>query len=191
MDRQELVGKLRSLFETRGFEGATLSEIARVAGLSKASLYHHFPDGKAGMGLALLEDAGARLDATVLAPLRGDNDPAARIAAMVDGARTYFADGERSCLLTVFALGPPDPRFDTLVKARLDGWIDALADVLMEAGAPKKEARRSARDAVARIQGASVLARGTGNPKVFRQVIKRVAADLERTPPGRGDVLSR
>lgn len=191
MNRTALIGKLRSLFETRGFEGATLAGIARVAGLSKASLYHHFPDGKSGIGQALLEDAIARLDAAVLAPLRTERPPEARIDAMVTGVRAYYEDGARSCLLTVFALGPPDDRFDALIRDALAGWIDALAEVLQEGGAPRKEARRSARDTVARIQGAALLARALGDTKPFRQVVKRVAADLTRTPPGRGDVLSR
>ncbi|HSG89664.1 MAG TPA: TetR/AcrR family transcriptional regulator [Pseudomonadales bacterium] len=178
MDRKELITRLRDVFEARGFEGATLTEIARASGLSKASLYHHFPDGKTGMGLALLKDAGIRLEQTTLAPLRGGAAPEARLAAMIDGVRTYYDEGRRSCLLTVFALGPPAPHFDDLVKARLEEWIDLLGATLQDAGLPRKDARRLARDAVARIQGAAVLARALGDAKPFRQVLKRLAPEL-------------
>lgn len=178
MDRQELIVSLRELFETRGFEGATLTGIAKASGLSKASLYHHFPDGKRGMGLALLRDAGIRLEQTTLAPLRGGESPEQRVAAMLDGVRSYYADGQRSCLLTVFALGPPDGAFDELVKARLTEWIDLLAAALQDAGQSRKDARRTARDVVARIQGAAVLARALGDPKPFRQVLKRLTAEI-------------
>lgn len=178
MDRQELIVSLREVFATRGFEGATLTEIARASGLSKASLYHHFPDGKRGMGLALLKDAGIRLEQATLAPLRGGDTPEARISGMLDGVRRYYDDGQRSCLLTVFALGPPDAEFNALVRARLVEWIDLLAAALQDAGRSRKDARRVARDAVARIQGAAVLARALGDPKPFRQVLKRLTAEL-------------
>ena len=179
MDRNELVVRLREVFELRGFEGATLTEIARASGLSKASLYHHFPDGKAGMGLALLKDAGIRLETAALAPLRGAAAPEDRLAAMLAGVADYYADGTRSCLLTVFALGPPDPRFGELIEARLKEWIDLLAGTLQDAGLARKEARRRARDAVARIQGAAVLARSLKDPKPFRQVLRRLATELD------------
>jgi TetR/AcrR family transcriptional repressor of lmrAB and yxaGH operons len=178
MDRQELITRLRDVFEARGFEGATLTEIARASGLSKASLYHHFPDGKTGMGVALLKDAGIRLEKATLAPLRAPTAPEARLTAMIEGVRTYYDDGRRSCLLTVFTLGPPAPLFDDLVKARLEEWIDLLGATLQDAGLQRKDARRLARDTVARIQGAAVLARGLDDTKPFRQVLKRIAAEL-------------
>ena len=178
MDRSELTVRLREVFETRGFEGATLTEIARASGLSKASLYHHFPDGKAGMGLALLKDAGIRLETLALAPLRGSGSPEDRLAGMLAGVDAYYEGGTRSCLLTVFALGPPDDRFDDLVAQRLAEWIDLLAATLQDAGLPKKEARRQARDLVSRIQGAAVIARALKDPKPFRQVLRRIGAEL-------------
>lgn len=178
MNREELIERLRDVFESRGFEGATLTEIAKASGLSKASLYHHFPDGKAGMGLALLKDAGIRLEAAALAPLRGGGSPEERLAGMLEGIDAYFEGGARSCLLTVFALGPPDPRFDDLVEARLSEWIDLLTETLQDAGLARKEARRQARDTVARIQGAAVLARALNDRKPFRQVLRRVGAEF-------------
>lgn len=178
MNREELIIRLREVFETRGFEGATLAEIARASGLSKASLYHHFPGGKHGMGLALLTDAGIRLERSALAPLREGGEPEQRLQDMLLGAERYYASGERSCLLTVFALGPPNEVFDSLVEQRLTEWIDLLANTLQDSGLARKEARRQARDLVARIQGAGVLARALRDPKPFRQVLRRITAEL-------------
>jgi AcrR family transcriptional regulator len=178
MDRAELLDRLRTVFEARGFEGATLTEIARAAGLSKASLYHHFPDGKAAMGAALLRDAGTRLEQLALAPLRGDDAPRARLAAMLDGVCAYHEDGRRSCLLTVFALGPADETFRSLIRLRLDEWIELLAATLEETGTPRKAARRRAREIVSRIQGAAVLSRALGTRKPFRQGLRSLREEL-------------
>ncbi|MCH2099565.1 MAG: TetR/AcrR family transcriptional regulator [Pseudomonadales bacterium] len=178
MNREELIVRLREVFEARGFEGATLAEIARASGLSKASLYHHFPDGKRGMGLALLTDAGIRLERSALAPLREGGEPEQRLQDMLLGVERYYGSGERSCLLTVFALGPPNDVFDGLVEQRLAEWIDLLANTLQDTGLGKKEARRQARDLVSRIQGAGVLARALHDPKPFRQVLRRITAEF-------------
>ena len=178
MNREELIIRLREVFETRGFEGATLAEIARASGLSKASLYHHFPDGKHGMGLALLTDAGIRLERSALSPLREGGEPEQRLQDMLLGLESYYGSGERSCLLTVFALGPPNEAFDGLVEQRLGEWIELLANTLQDTGLAKKEARRQARDLVSRIQGAGVLARALRDPKPFRQVLRRIGTEL-------------
>ena len=43
LSREDLLDRLLLVFRDRGFEGATIAEIARATGLGKASLYHHFP----------------------------------------------------------------------------------------------------------------------------------------------------
>ena len=40
----QVINGARSVFLTDGFEGASVDEIARVAGVSKATLYSYFPD---------------------------------------------------------------------------------------------------------------------------------------------------
>ncbi|MDH3644464.1 MAG: TetR/AcrR family transcriptional regulator, partial [Gammaproteobacteria bacterium] len=41
--RESLEDQLVTVFKKRGYEGATLNQLADATGLSKASLYHHFP----------------------------------------------------------------------------------------------------------------------------------------------------
>ncbi len=38
----------REIFMSDGFEGASVDDIARAAGVSKATLYSYFPDNSAG-----------------------------------------------------------------------------------------------------------------------------------------------
>lgn len=42
--QQAVIAAGRDLFGTRGYRGVAIEEIARVAGVSKGALYHHFPD---------------------------------------------------------------------------------------------------------------------------------------------------
>lgn len=52
----------REVFLASGFEGASVDDIARVAGISKATLYRHFPD-KTALFEAVAEQEFARLAA--------------------------------------------------------------------------------------------------------------------------------
>jgi len=55
--RDALLRQLGQVFRERGYEGATLTQLAAATGLGKASLYHHFPGGKAEMADVLVRDA--------------------------------------------------------------------------------------------------------------------------------------
>ena len=50
--RDRLVTAATRLFRQRGYDGTGLAEILSEAGVPKGSLYHHFPDGKAGLACA-------------------------------------------------------------------------------------------------------------------------------------------
>ena len=59
----------RDIFLAQGFEGASVDEIARAAGVSKATLYSYFPDKK----LLFIEVASVELKRQAELILAGDN----------------------------------------------------------------------------------------------------------------------
>jgi TetR/AcrR family transcriptional regulator len=76
-NRRKILEAALDVFSAQGFRGATLDQIATVAGLSKPNLLYYF-DSKEGIHRALLED----LLGVWLAPLRALNpegDPRAEI----------------------------------------------------------------------------------------------------------------
>jgi len=78
-NRRKILDAALDVFSAQGFRGATLDQIAAVAGLSKPNLLYYF-DSKEAMHRALLDDL---LDVW-LAPLRAMNpegDPRAEIMA--------------------------------------------------------------------------------------------------------------
>jgi len=50
----EILVGLATVFRSRGYEGASLKELAEATGLKKASLYYRFPNGKQEMAEAVL-----------------------------------------------------------------------------------------------------------------------------------------
>lgn len=70
------------LFVEKGFDGASMQDIADAVGLTKPGLYH-FVESKEEL-LALIVDEGVeRLEREVIEPARTVADPAERIAAMI------------------------------------------------------------------------------------------------------------
>ena len=55
VSEEEVVQKLFQVFRLKGFDGASLSDLAEATGLKKASLYHRYPGGKQEMAAAVMD----------------------------------------------------------------------------------------------------------------------------------------
>jgi AcrR family transcriptional regulator len=178
VDRDRIDDALCELFRRTGYDGASLSYIADATGLGRSSLYHHYPGGKDDMVRAALRRLGPAVDRDLIAPLRGPGSVAERLRAWVRGLARFYAHGRKGCLIGALALGGGDERFAAEIAAALRAVIDALAATLAEAGIRRADARRRAEVAIARVQGALVVARGLGDPAVFGRAVRSLPADL-------------
>ncbi len=178
MDRGEAVRKLVKVFQHYGYEGATLARISAATELGKASLYHHFPQGKKEMAEAVLEYATQWFQANVLAPLHQEVEPIERLQAMNQSLRHFYDHGQDACLLALFTLGEADNLFHDQVQQALNLWIRDLSQVLIEAGVSSEEAQRRAEEAVMQIQGALVLTRGLNNTALFERTLQTLPVTL-------------
>lgn len=178
IDDATLLTRLTEVFREQGFEGASLTRLVEATGLQRASLYHRFPGGKIDIAQAVLGAVGARLEALVLAPLTSSGDPMERVRRASAGLREFYRDGTASCLLDALSFGGEDNKLRTAVRASFDTLGAALAKVARDAGLTAATARRRARDAMVRIQGSLVFARGTGDTTAFRQTLAELPALL-------------
>lgn len=161
---------LASVFQLHGFGGATLTLFTQATGLKRPSLYHRFPDGKLAMALAVLEFAKQQLVGEVLAPLTAAGDPRKRIKQAAKNMAQFYDGGNDTCLmdaLSVGAKGTDRETIDRAVAEMFSDFIGAFAQVAAELGANKPEAFRRGEDAVARLEGSLVVARGTGSTSAF------------------------
>jgi len=173
----DLVSRLAGIFRQKGYEGASLSELAAASGLGKAALYHRFPEGKEAMATAVLSATERRMGNDVLAPL-AQGDAAERLAAMAGALFRFYEGGMRSCLVDLFSVaGTPDGVRGKVCRGTAE-WIATIAAALVEAGFAPEEARRRGEDAVIRIEGALVVSRALGDQAPFRRVLERLAGDL-------------
>ncbi len=177
-DKSEIVRKLFPVFRTFGYEGATLSRISAATGLGRASLYHHFPKGKQEMAQAILNYANQWFEATVLAPLRSDDEPIQRLVAMSENLSQFYNHGQNACILSTFTFGEGHDLFQAQVQQALKSWLDNLTEVLIEAGLSEEKAHQRAEDAVIQIQGALILARGFSSTEAFERIIQQLPDQL-------------
>ncbi|NJK56060.1 MAG: TetR/AcrR family transcriptional regulator [Pleurocapsa sp. SU_5_0] len=174
MNKEKLILQLLELFRRYGYEGATLSKISQFTGLGKASLYHHFPGGKEDMVNAVLEYSENWLEEKILKPMRAQNNPSDRLKEMCARVNELYQGGEQCCLLGVLLLGEARDLFHEKIKNSLKLWIEAIAEVLVEAGIEEQIAREQAEDAIASIQGALILARGLDDLEPFQRTLRQI-----------------
>jgi len=173
-ERHDIIPALGEIFRERGFSGTSLSEITQRTGLGKSSLYHFFPKGKKEMAEAVLDDVSAWFEKNVFSPLRESKDPKPGIKKMFVEVDRYFYSGKRICLVGAFALDDTRDQFANRVNTYFTSWTRALIVALKRNGFSAKEARETAEDVVASIQGALVLARSLDDPGIFTRTLKRL-----------------
>ena len=171
---EDLLERLRRVFQDHGFEGASLSRISEATGLEKASLYHRFPGGKDQMAEAVLAHVGRWFVENLLAPLRETGPVAARIRETGRRIQAFYEDGRRSCVLDTLSLRDGSPALHEAVGRTYAAWRDSFAAAAREAGLPAGLARRRAEEAIMSIHGALVLARATGDTKPFARALARL-----------------
>lgn len=178
--RESLLRALKPVFVASGYDGATLTRLAAAADLGKASLYHHFPGGKAEMAAALLRDAVAELERRAFARLAGNQPPGERLARFVDGFRDYVADGESGCLILALSRGEFAATHAATVRVQYEDWIARLARTYQETGAGPRRASRLAADLLADLYGHLTIAQLLGKPYLFRKHVRRLRKRLAR-----------
>jgi AcrR family transcriptional regulator len=78
--RAHLIDVATRLFAAHGYDGTSIQVVLADSGVSRGSLYHHFP-GKEALFWAVLEEVGARVGEQVRAAIQDAPDPIAALRA--------------------------------------------------------------------------------------------------------------
>ncbi len=127
-NRRKILDAALDVFSAQGFRGATLDQIAAVAGLSKPNLLYYF-DSKEAIHRALLEG----LLEVWLAPLRAMNpagDPRAEIMAYVRRKLQMSRDYPRESRLFANEVLQGAPRLEDAIAGDLKALVDDKAAVI-------------------------------------------------------------
>ena len=175
--RERLADAALDLAYRRGFERASISDIAQHAGVAPGSVYYYFKT-KDDVGRAVVARLAERyLSATM--DWRNLTSPEERLVAFLDMYRNDVDDVRSfGCPLGAVSaeLGKHSPELAEAAGAIFATLIDWAAKEFVELGFAEAAARARAIHLIAVIQGAASLSHALDDP----EPLQREAAHLER-----------
>jgi AcrR family transcriptional regulator len=168
LTREHLLAAAAQVFAERGFHGATLDEVARVAGFTKGAVYSNF-ESKDDLFLALFKSSYEREMAALVSTLGASLvPPGDRLNDFVDLVRAQSHGGRESSLLYqefwLYAARNPEAR-DRLVAVD-EETVGELADLLRQQRQQEGMEPLEDPERVARV--IEVLFRGIGLLRVMQ-----------------------
>jgi AcrR family transcriptional regulator len=155
----------------------SLDQVLHVTATSKSQLFHYFPDGRAGLLLAVTEYEAEQ----VLEAQRPEIDDLSTVEswkAWRDKVVGHYAALGQRCPLGALTseLGKSSPEASRVVSELYDRWEGALLDgiqALLVRGLVPGDlpARDTARSILTAIQGGVVMLRGTGRLAYLRTAL--------------------
>jgi AcrR family transcriptional regulator len=175
--RERLAGAALDLAYRRGFERASIADIAEHAGVAPGSVYYYFKT-KDDVGQAIVDTLAERYS-SVIEGWRGLPSPEDRLVAFL---RMYVDDAENvrafGCPLGAVSaeLGKHSPELGAAAGRVFATLIDWAAGEFAELGFAEAAARARATHLIAVIQGAASLSNALDDAAP----LQREAAHLER-----------
>jgi TetR/AcrR family transcriptional repressor of lmrAB and yxaGH operons len=177
LSKEEILDRLMILFRQRGYDGASLADIAEVTGLGKSSLYHHFPGGKVEMAREVMAHLSSKFEPALLR-LRGEGTPRSKLNSFLSVVERVYDSGRLACLLERLCASADRKKFAKPLRNTFGALLEGFEYLCLEAGQGGSVARARAEDAVVRIQGSLVLAAGLDQPEVFVRALGKIRETL-------------
>jgi AcrR family transcriptional regulator len=152
--RRQLLDVALDVFAERGFHPTSMNDIAVAAGVTKPVLYQHFRS-KRELYLALLDDVGGRLLATIAEATGSATSPREQVTAGF-GAYVRFVAEHPAAFKVLFGGGTRrDEQFAAEVRKVERVVADAIAALIEVPGLTQEERRLLANAIVGMAEGAS------------------------------------
>lgn len=172
---KEIIDGLTQVFRTKGYEGASLKELAEVTGLKKASLYHRFPNGKEEMASAVLSNSVKWGEEVLFEALANEEDtPKKRLKQGLAHIRSIYKGGEESCVFRAMSMQTGLELFETQLHDGMGKWVKAFKDLGLAFGLTAKTAADFAEQTLIDIQGSLVVTKCMGDTSIFDKALKRI-----------------
>jgi AcrR family transcriptional regulator len=129
--RSQLLSIAREVFAASGYEGASLSEIARRAGVRKASLFHHFPN-KLALYLEAVHEMVLDLRAHIEEAAARPGSLAGRLDRLGEAVVRYLGTHRHAARLLLRELVDDGPFLRSPAAAAVMATLDATVALLAE-----------------------------------------------------------
>lgn len=182
IDDQTLLSGLMTVLSTKGYDGASLNDLAASSGLQKASLYHRFPGGKKDIALAVLDFVGKWIANNIVEPLKDSGtSPTDRLHNAIEKIDELYNEGKSTCLLRALSMDSGMHLFSTELKDAAQDWIDSFYQLGIDFGMAEDEALQTAYKVLINVQGSLVVSKMLEDNQVFKNSLQEIVALYNRT----------
>lgn len=175
VSEKELLAGLMSVLRSKGYDGASLNELAEAAGLQKASLYHRFPGGKKEIGTAVLGFT-AEWTQTYIAEVLGSKkeSPKNRLKKVLENINTLYASGKSTCIIRSLSLDDGMDIFGNELQNIVEVWIRSFHQLGIDFGMDSKVAEDLAINVFIKIQGSLIVSKIMANNNIFKTALSEI-----------------
>ena len=171
----EILAGLSKVFRSKGYEGASLKELAEATGLKKASLYHRFPNGKQEMAEAVLSHLDEWVENNVFQALSEDKvSPELRLKNGINQIKILYNGGEEVCIFRALSMKTGLDLFEEQINIGMKQWMAAFHKIGLELGLTASKAQSNAVQTLIEIQGSLIVTKGVGDVKIFEKTLKNI-----------------
>ncbi|NQY79828.1 MAG: TetR/AcrR family transcriptional regulator [Candidatus Caenarcaniphilales bacterium] len=174
LKKEALLPQLLEIFRTIGYEAASLSKISELTGLGKASLYHHFPNGKQQMIEEVLVFVENWMHENVFFVLRSEDKPENKLEKMCNALNGLYNGGKSACLIGALTYSEILNQNLSKLKNTLEIWQKDLEAVFIEAGKTKEESKDLAEEVLVKVQGSLVISKAQNKKAVFTRQLQKI-----------------
>ena len=175
IDDNTLLTGLNSVLSAKGYEGASLNELANSSGLKKASLYHRFPGGKKDMAIAVLNFVGEWIDTHIVEVLTDTGQsPSHRLYLALQHINELYQEGKSTCILRALSMDNSLPLFENELASATNEWIASFTRLGADFGMEDHEARETAIAVLTKIQGSLVVGKLLDDQSIFKSALKEI-----------------
>ncbi len=170
-----MIAGLTKVFRDKGYEGASLNDLADVTGLKKASLYHRFPNGKQEMAESVLSTVDQWVDDNIFLPLMDENQPAKmRLTEALKNIGILYNGGESMCVLRAFSMHSGLSLFEQQIKSGMEKWISAFNALGISLQLTSIQSHQNAVQTLIELQGSLIVTRGLADTNIFERTLKNI-----------------
>lgn len=182
VDDQQLLTGFMSVFRTKGYDGASLNELADATGLQKASLYHRYPGGKKDIALAVLAFVNQWINKNIAEVLSNKTlNPETRLSLVLENINQLYDSGNSICILRSLSMSNSLDLFRPELKLAMNHWIESFYRLGTEIGMTESNSREKAIQMLIKIQGSLVVSKTMEDTGIFKNTLKEVEGMYLRT----------
>ena len=176
-----------ALVQTRGYNAFSYADVSRAVGIRKASLHHHYPT-KGDLGLALV----SRYRAAFLGALQGIEEKSDSTSKRLEHYTELYGSvlrKGRMCMCGMLAADVatlPKPMRESIADFFVENeeWLTRVLAEGKKRGEIEFEGTPASMASffVSSLEGAMLVARGSGNLDPFRDVVRHLMARIRVAP---------